>query len=136
MCYAWSGEEVLFLYDASLLASMFILQHIGSNFCIFHKILSPAKARTAVLFRDHPVVFITAPMVAMERTELSPVPQQMWFKAVDLAEFASSMNPGSSKFPIFLNFWKFFCLLLATQNFALFHFAFIFFFRKVDTFKN
>jgi hypothetical protein len=38
------------------------------------------------------------------------------FKAVELAELRASVNPGSSKFPIFLNCWKFVCLLLATQK--------------------
>lgn len=34
----------------------------------------PRSPATAGSFRDHPVVFMTAQSVAMERTELSPIP--------------------------------------------------------------
>lgn len=34
----------------------------------------PRSPATAGSFRDHPVVFMTAQLVAMEKTELSPIP--------------------------------------------------------------
>lgn len=70
-----SKEKGLFIYNANPLVN--VSPYFGMLVPIFVFLIRsylPCSPATAGSFRDHPVVFMTAQSVAMERTELSPVP--------------------------------------------------------------
>lgn len=77
------NEKGLFIYNANLPVN--VSPYSGMLAPIFVFLIRsylPCSPATAGSFRDHPVVFMTAQSVAMERTELSPIPlKKKWVRS-------------------------------------------------------
>lgn len=69
------NEKGLFIYNANPCVDVSPYSGMFSPIFVFLiRSYLPCSPATAGSFRDHPVVFMTAQSVAMERSELSPIP--------------------------------------------------------------